>query len=178
MAEFVSMSMITGQAKAAFAEMDRVTDKSTLYALRASGRLIVRKAKAKAPVYNGTDPRAMAESGNLKKSISNSRTIVHLGVGDHSMKVGPFGRNKAGTGVARHGTGVSAGTARAAAVHGITLTSRKAGTSTKGQVRGVPLYRAAMEEKYGFMASGLSGAEAEMRKVYEDAMAKAYERFK
>lgn len=165
MAEFFSMSMVTGKATAAFAEMDRVTDKSTLYALRASGRLIVRKAKANAPVYKGSDPRALAEAGNLKKSISNSRTIVHLGVGDYSMKVGPFGRKKKGTGVVRHG---SAGAA----------SSRKAGTSTKGQVRGVPLYRAAMEEKYGFMASGVSGADAEIRKVYEEAMAKAYERFK
>ena len=160
------MEWITGPFNDVMKDVNRVTDKSTLYALRATGRLVVRKAKGVGPVYPGEknqstspDPRAEAEAGNLKKSISNSRAIQHIGTGDYSMKVGPFGRSKKGTAVTRTGP------------------SRKKG-GTGGQVRGVPLYRAQAEDLYGFMAAGLAAAGPEMRTIYEDALAKAYERFK
>jgi hypothetical protein len=135
-------------------------DKATKYALRATGRFIQRSAKAKAPVYHGTDPRATAESGNLKKSIKNAKRLTGAG-GAYSLKVGPFGSKKAGTAVTRHGTAGA-------------LSSVKAGTSTKGQVRGVPLYRAQMEAQYGYMAGGLAAADAGAQAIYESAYAKAF----
>ena len=162
----------------AMKESHRVTDRATLYALRAVGRKGASAAKSNAPVYSGADPRAQAESGNLRRSIGNSRAIVHLGTGDYSMKMGPFGRTKAGTSVARHGTGVSTGTARAAAVHGISLTSRKAGTSTKGQVRGVPLYRTKVNDQTRFMQAGVTAMDAVARETFETAYAKAFQRFR
>ena len=196
MAEFFSMSMLTGPAKEAFAEMDRVTDKSTRYAVRAGGRLIARKAKAdlagkmggrgykistgktkKGRVYQFIDQRAAIESGNLYKSISNSRAMVHLGTGDYSIKVGPFGRAAKGSEVVRHGTRNGQHIDSRTAKH-LKLKKMTAKESSKGQVRGVPLYRKKLEAKYGFVAAGVTGSETEIRKVYEEAMAKAYERFK
>src|ERR1700730_16238390 len=109
----ISFTMITAPFTDAMAEMDKVQDRATMYALRATGRYLGRVAKAKAPVDHGTDPRATAESGNLKKSIRNSKRLTNAG-GQYSMKVGPFGTKKAGTIVTRHG-------------------------SSKGQLRGVQL---------------------------------------
>jgi len=152
-------------------KIDKATDKATLYALRSTGRLIGRVAKKESPVYPGplnmaygTDPRAQAESGNLKKSISNSRRITKIGKGDYSLKVGPFGRKKAGTAIVRHG---SAGA----------LSSRKSGTSSKGQIRGVQLYRSQANQLYGFMDSGVRAGDGPVaRKIFEDAYQKAYEK--
>jgi len=190
MGEMVDFHLITDRFTAAMDEMNRVTDKATLYALRATGRKVVSAAKKKAPVYTeGLDPRAAAESGNLKKSISNSRTIQHLGTGDYSMKVGPFGRKKKGTGVVRYankpGTNLSQSLANARAGAGgmrTTVGSRnrkaRVGNSSDGAVRGVPLYRSKMEDEYGYMEAGMSIGVAEMARVYEAALAKAYERFR
>lgn len=140
-------------------ELTKATDKATLYALRATGRFIGRVAKKESPVYpgklnmsNGTDPRAQAESGNLKKSITNSRRVTKIGTGDYSMKVGPFGRKKAGTAVTRHG-------------------------KSKGQTRGVQLYRGQANELYGFMQTGVRAGDGSVaRKIFEDAYQKAYEK--
>ena len=150
----ISFDMLTGPFNDRAKELNKVTDKATMYALRATGRYIIRAAKAKAPVYHGTDPRATAESGNLKKSIRNSRRLVRAGTGDYSMKVGPFGTKKAGTAVTRSGSG-------------------------RGQLRGVQLYRGQMEVIYGYMAAGIAVADgAAARAIFETAYAKAFERFR
>jgi hypothetical protein len=157
------MSMITSPFTDAMAEMDKAQDKATMFALRSSGRYLARAAKAVAPVYHGTDPRAMAESGNLKKSIRNAKRLTSGG-GMYTLKVGPFGTKKAGTAVVRHGTAGA-------------LSSVKAGTSTKGQIRGVQLYRGQQESIYGYMAAGLAGAEGGMQGIYEAAYNRAFARF-
>ena len=188
--ELVDFSAITKPFQDAMREVDRVTDKATLYALRATGRKVVSAARKKAPVYTeGLDPRAAAESGNLKKSISNARTIQHLGTGDYAMKVGPFGRNKKGTAVVRYanapGTNLSASLANARAGAGGMRTTvgsrnRKArqGNSSAGAVRGVPLYRSKMEAEYGYMSAGMDIGAVEMARIYEEALAKAYAKFR
>ena len=176
--EFASMEWLASPFHDAMKEAHRVTDRATLYALRQVGREGIKAARSRTPVYKGTDKRAQAESGNLRRSILNARQAVHVGTGDYSLKVGPFGRKIRGTSVARHGDGVSTGTARAAAVHGITLASRKAGTSTKGQVRGVPLYRSKINEQTGFMDYGINEMNKVAKETFETAYAKAYERFK
>ena len=159
MAEMVGMEWIAGPFRDTMKDVHHVTDKATLYGLRAVGRKGVSAAKKLAPVYHGPDPRATAESGNLRKSISNSRTIVHIGTGDYSMKMGPFGRTKKGTAVVRTGP------------------SRKSG-GTKGQVRGVPLYRAKVNDQVGFMQAGVEAMNDVAKETFETAYAKAYERFK
>ena len=162
----ISFSLFTKPFTDMTVEANKVTDKATMFALRSTGRFIQRAAKAKAPVYHGPDPRAQAESGNLKKSIRNSKRLVKLGTGSYSMKVGPFGTKKAGTAIVRHGTKGA-------------LSNRKDGSSTKGQVRGVQLYRGKMEEKYGYMAAGIAVADgAAARAIFEDAYAKAFARFR
>ena len=103
MSDGLSFHLFTQPFEDAMAEVSRTTDRTTMYALRATGRAMARVAKSRAPVYEGPDPRATAESGNLRKSIKNSRRITRLGVGDYSMKVGPFGSKKKGTAVSRYG---------------------------------------------------------------------------
>jgi hypothetical protein len=153
MADGLSISMLTGPFNDSMDEWNHAADKATMYALRATGRYIGRAAKAKAPVYNGTDPRAQAESGNLKKSIKNAKRLIKLGPSDYSLKVGPFGSKKAGTAVTRSGAG-------------------------KGQIRGVQLYRSAQELRYGYMAAGVAVAgSGEARSIYEAAYEKAFARF-
>jgi hypothetical protein len=152
MADGFSISMLTGPFNDSIAEMNRVTDKATMYGLRTVGRTMQKAIKPKVPVYSGTDPRAQAESGNLKKSVRNSKRLVKVGVGDYSLKVGPFGTKKAGTAVTRHGSG-------------------------SGQIRGVQLYRAAQEVRHGYMATGVGDAQATVKTIYEAAYSKAWARF-
>ena len=189
MANDISVKWITQPFMDTMKEVDKVTDKATLYALRATGRSLVRAAKKRAPVYKGLDERARAESGNLRKSISNERKINHVGTGDYSMRVGPWGSKKKGTAVVRYanrpGTNLAQSLANARAGAGgerSTAGSRhrkaRVGNSSDGAVRGVPLYRATLEAEYGFMGNGLAAASGEMRQIYEDAYAKAYERFR
>lgn len=125
------------------------TRRATMYAMRAVGRAIAREAKSRAPVYHGSDPRVTP--GMLKKSIANARTMKAFG-DTYELKVGPFGSKKKGTAVTRHGSG-------------------------SGQVRGVPLYRAAMETKYGYMRGAMGTADAAMSSVFNDAYAKAWARW-
>lgn len=122
------------------------SDRATMYALRATGRALIRSAKAKAPVYTGTDPRAVAESGQLRKSIKNGR-VIKQGGGVYQLQVMPAGSKKKGTHVHR---------------------------TTGGELRGIPLYRRQMEAKYGFMKSGVNDGLAEARTIYESAYAKAF----
>lgn len=124
-----------------------ITRRATMYAMRATGRVLARAAKSGAPIYKGDDPRAAAESGNLRKSIKNARRLDG-GADEYSLKVGPFGTKKQGTAVTR-----SEG-------HG---------------ARGVPLYRAKMEEKYGYMSQAIDAADSSaMKAIYEAAYAKAW----
>lgn len=132
-------------------ELQRASDRATMYALRAVGRRVAAVARSNAPVYHGDDPRAQAESGNLKRSIKSSRTIKR-GAGIYEMKVMPVGSKKKGTAVRRHGTG-------------------------RGQVRGVPLYRRKMEEKYGYMRAGFAVAEGDALAIFEEAYKKAFAKY-
>jgi hypothetical protein len=157
----ISFSFDTSAFDAMTVEIKDPTKRATMYAMRATGRYLARIAKGNAPVYKGSDPRATAESGNLKKSIKNAKRLTSAG-DTYSLKVGPFGSKKQGTAVVRHGK---------AGPH----SSVKDGTSTKGQVRGVPLYRNKMEEKYGFMAGAIAAADSDATKaIYEAAYAKAW----
>ena len=165
MANDISFRVITKPFEDATHSMDRAVQRATMYALRTQGRAVIKAAKPAAPVYKGTDARALAESGNLKKSIRNARLITKLANGNYYLRTGPTGTKKAGTAVVRHGSDGA-------------KSSRKAGTSTKGQVRGVKLYRAAMEEKYGYMAKGIAAVSGPGgRKIYEDAYAKALAKY-
>jgi hypothetical protein len=170
-------------------DLNKVTDRTTMYALRQVGRLaIIAEAKARAPVYKGVDPRAVAERGQLRKSIHNARRLNKMGTGDYSLKVGPFGSTKKGTAVSRYGGGGSMAEIAAGKLnmtsHGKAGTSyyrdskKRAGNSTKGQLRGVPLYRAQMEAEYGYMENAVAGATASIRTIYEAAMAKALEKYR
>jgi hypothetical protein len=152
------------------------TRRATMYALRATGRYVARVAKSKAPVYRGnSDPRAMAEKGNLRRSIANARRLSSTDDA-FELKVGPFGTKKKGTGIVRYGKVQGGGALAAinAAKNGRTF-SRKNGESTAGEVRGVPMYRSKMEAKYGFMVAAVSAAEADGAKaIFEEAYAKAW----
>lgn len=132
------------------ADLKIASDKATMYGLRAVGRAVRAAARAQAPVYKGSDPRAQAESGQLKKSIKSSRRITSVGSGTYSMTVMPAGNKKKGTHVHR---------------------------TSGGGLRGVPLYRRAMEEKYGYMRAGIGIAEADAVRIFEDAYKIAFEKW-
>ena len=142
MANGVSFEMLTKPFTEFRIEQARVTDKTTMYALRAAGRKIGATARA-TPIPVVT--------GNLKKSVKNSKRLNHVGTGDYSMFVGQFGTAKKGT-----------------AVH-----YRK---GTSGALKGVPLYRGKIEATVGYMKHGVTGTD--LRTIYETALAKAYQRFK
>lgn len=162
MGDLISINWVTKPFEDAMDDIrrtDGAADRATKYALRATGRAMVRVAKANAPVYKGTDPRAVAEKGNLRRSIANARKLTGDAATGYTLKVGPFGTKKKGTDVRRTGP------------------SRREG-GTSGQVRGVPLYRAKMEAKYGFMAAAVGMGDAAIRQIYEDAMAKALAKYR
>ena len=168
---------ITSGFKNTMLDIRKTTDRSTMYALRETGRRMSKIAKAKAPKYKGTDKRALAESGALRMSIKNSRVLTKVGTGDYSMKVGPFAKKSQGTDVMRYGgSGVSIGAARAAHTKGIDLGKRQ--YKGDGRVRGVPLYRGQMEEKYGYMAAAYAEADATVAEVYENALAAGYRKYR
>ena len=68
-------------------DVRKTSNRATMYALRQTGRQLAKIAKAKAPVYKGTDKRAIAESGNLRRSIKNARRIDQLGATDFALLV-------------------------------------------------------------------------------------------
>jgi hypothetical protein len=174
----ISFSMFTDPFNAMVADANRLSDRATMYALRATGRRLASRARSKAPVYKGDDYRARGESGNLRRSIRNARRLTSAG-GNYSLKVGPFPSKKQGTEVVRYGTrrGVAIDS-RTAAHLGIAGPSMKHGETTQGQVRGVQLYRRKMEEKYGYMAAGFASLEGEITEIYQSAIAKALEKYR
>ena len=128
-------------------ELAIASDKATMYALRATGRSLIRGARAKAPVYSGSDPRVTP--GDLRRSIKNGRTIKHGG-GLYELRVSPAGNKKKGTHVHK--------------------------TKGSG-LRGVPLYAPKMEEKYGYMQAGYGAAMAEVHEIYTAAYVKAFAKY-
>lgn len=156
MPDGISFSLITKPFKDMTVEANRVTDKATMFALRQTGRDAGKVARSKltpgAGVYSGTDPRAQAESGQLRKSIKNSKRLTRTGVGSYSMKVGPFGTKKAGSSVTR---------------------------SASGALRGVQLYRGKIEVLFGYMAAGTTYVGTSVAKAnFEEAYDKAFQRFR
>jgi hypothetical protein len=176
MGDGIGYEMITGPFKEASADWEKRTHRATLYALRATGRKVASRAKKCAPVYKGNDPRAQAEAGNLRKSIQNARKIHETG-GQLSFKTGVIGTQKKGTEVVRHGTrrgvAIDSRTARHLGIEGPKARSSE---SSGGQVRGVLLYRAKMEAKYGFMEKAF--AEVDMPRIYDEALTKALAKYK
>ena len=153
------------------AEIKTASDRATMYALRATGRAVRAAARGAAPVYKGSDKRATAESGNLRNSIKASRSLTRIGDGTYQLTVMPVGSVKQGTAVSRYGN---------KAARASTLARRSAqgsGRSSSGEVRGVPLYRRQMEEKYGYMKAGINVGLADARAVYEEAYAKAFAKY-
>ena len=178
-----SLDLLTGPFKDWKRDLDRTTDKTTMYVLRAVGRNIAAAARPSAPVYPGplnkstsTDYRALAEAGNLKKSIANAKKLNRVGTGDYSLFVGPLSNSKKGTEVVRHGTrnghAIDSRTAKHLKIAGPKLGSE----SSKGQLRGVQMYRAKVNRQYGFMSAGL--ANSRMTETYEKAMARATEKYR
>jgi hypothetical protein len=159
----------------------RATKKATMYALRATGRYVQRSAKSvMAPHdYHGTDPRPVP--GDLRKAIKNAKKMAEAG-DTYELKVGPWGSKKQGTQVSRYGSGGGSMMYRIAqgklymqsGGKAGTQYSRKAGTSSAGQIRGVPLYRGQMEELYGYMGTGTAAAEAGSKAIFESAYEKAW----
>lgn len=149
MSDGVSWHLVLEPWDEMMAALEVAQNRATQYALRATGRALIRSAKAKAPVYSGSDPRAAAESGQLRKSIKNGR-VIKQGGGTYQLSVMPAGSKKKGTHVHR---------------------------TSGGELRGVPLYRRQMEEKYGFMKGGVNDGLAEAREIYESAYAKAFAKY-
>jgi hypothetical protein len=132
--------IVTAPWDAMQVDLDRASDRATMYGLRAVGRAVRAAARAQAPVYKGNDPRVV--SGELKRSIKSSRRLTSVGSGTYSMTVMPTGNKKQGTAVRR---------------------------TSSGGLRGVPLYRRQMEQKYGYMRAGINVANADAVRIFEDA---------
>jgi hypothetical protein len=161
--------------------------------LRVTGRKVAKAAKAKAPIYSGSwntknvpyvDKRALVEKGNLRRSISNARRLDHVGDMFY-LRVGPTSKGK--------GQVLYAGKGRTAlgSVHRYGNDKRKAAVTSyktakgqvkhntsSGQVRGPKLYRQKIADKTGFMAEGYREAQATLAKDYQEAVDKAYAKYK
>ena len=94
MAEMMSFKLFAEPFDKMTVEAGRTSDRVTRYALRQVGRQVAKAARAKAPKYTVTkgsktargserkpfvDQRALAESGNLKKSIKNRKRMERGG---------------------------------------------------------------------------------------------------
>lgn len=66
------------------------SDKATKQALRRAARVLVREAKAWAPV----GPEDDIHRGALKRSIHQSKRITRRGLGSYSVSVGPIARGR------------------------------------------------------------------------------------
>ena len=80
------------QTVSSIREIDKMSDRATMYALRAAGRRVKQVARRNARVYQGVDPRV--EKGLLKRSISSSRRMEHVG-GMYGITVAPRGKARA-----------------------------------------------------------------------------------
>lgn len=149
MVDGFDLHVITEPWNAMQAELKVASDRATMYALRATGRSLIRAARSQAPVYSGPDPRP--KPGDLKRSIKNGRTIKRGG-GNYELHVKPVGDVRKGTAV----------------IH-----SRKTGRA----LRGVPLYAPKMEAKYGYMKTGVEVGLADARVIYEAAYRKAFAKY-
>lgn len=89
MADF-SIEFITKPFTDMLVEVDVARDKATRAGLMAEGRLIAKTARGVAPKYSGPDPRATAESGQLRKGIKPSR-VKKIGQEDYTSTVSPTG---------------------------------------------------------------------------------------
>jgi hypothetical protein len=168
MADGVSFNMVTAPFTDAMGRIDKATDRASMKALRATGRYVQQTAKEQVPVYHGTDPRAVAESGNLKKSIRNAKRITRDGDA-FELKVAPWGSEAKGSQIITHGTrGGHAIDSLTAAHLGIVGPSMAKGEMTKGQIRGVMLYRGMQEMIYGYMAYGVLAGQGGMRAKFEE----------
>jgi hypothetical protein len=85
----ISFSMFTDPFDAMVVDARRLSDRATMYALRATGRRVASRARSKAPVYKGDDTRVVP--GMLKKSIKNQR-VMRRGGGNFELKVIPAGK--------------------------------------------------------------------------------------
>ena len=99
MADSFSLHVFTDAWDEMQAELKVASDRATMYALRATGRAVRAAARGAAPVYRGTDKRAMAESGNLKKSIKSSRNLTRdrrrfLPVDGHADRIDQAGHRR------------------------------------------------------------------------------------
>ena len=118
MAEGISFRILTDPIKKDLRQIDRDTDRATMWALRAVGRKVKQEARRRAPVYGGTQKsmsiharrsvrvttggkgadgkRAYGNSiaivpGLLKNSISSSRQLRKYGAGTYGLTIGPRG---------------------------------------------------------------------------------------
>jgi len=75
----------------ALADIQKRTDRATMYALRAAARTGKQAARRATPVYKGDDPRA--QKGLLRASIHTSRRLRRTGPPpSYAVHIGPWGQ--------------------------------------------------------------------------------------
>jgi len=190
-AETVSLKVFSEPFTKMTADAERTSDKVTRYALRQVGREVAKAARKEAPKYSGQSPpppgrtkgyvdhRAVAEAGNLRKSIKNRKRMDHVG-GYFYLSVGPAGNKKQGTTTVRYANVSRGNTAESIAeAHKAGGASGQRGkNSSAGSLRGVLLYRAKIVEMAHYMAKGYAHGEAEAFKIFEEAVAKGFTKYK
>ena len=127
----------------------KTTEDATMYALRETGRHIIERGRAGAPVYPGSqnqsqypDARAQADAGALRRSIHNGKVIMRAD-GYYSLKVGPMAK-----------------------------VTREKGHGARGAV----LYAQQMERLYGYMAAAVKSAD--LRAEYQKALSVGYGKYR
>ena len=85
----VSVRIDSTAARQALAQLNRDFDRATMYGLRAAGRVAKQAGRREAPVYKGTDKRAVP--GRLKASISSTKRLRRTGQGAWVLRVAPHG---------------------------------------------------------------------------------------
>ena len=94
MGELAEFKFITAPFIEAKTRIEHTTNAATMYALRATGRKIIARAKESAPEYPGSqnqsaypDTRAQSEAGQLRRSIHNGKEVERVG-GRYQLRVG------------------------------------------------------------------------------------------
>lgn len=99
MVDGFTFRVVTEPFQASMRQLDRDTDRATMWALRAVGRKVKREGRKRAPVYRGSRKTVSVGGGKhiplvpglLRASISSSRRLQRVGPGAYMLRVGPRG---------------------------------------------------------------------------------------
>jgi hypothetical protein len=159
------IKILTGPTKKALADIDKRTDRATMYALRAMGRKVKQEARRRAPVYKGD--RATMSLKDVKAGRKAGKVASHQRVGRQVHAPNLVEGNAVVPGLLKDSISSSKRFKRRGTEYGL-------GIAPRG-VR-VHLYSGKAEATHHYMAAGYEAALHQLDEVAAKAWGKAMER--